>query len=242
MAPLLGVGDTSRRGEDEDDEWTRVVRKGSGRANRWTKIPTFLAPRPPSQGHLSVEEIAAHHDRVKSHWQTQAPFQHITDVVRENAATHEPITRAICLGNGSFDQDGSLGQSRLSRPHIQTAAFLTIVKLLCMLPLHHRRIQSADRRVPTAADRQGSSIPCYFQEPRYKANDKAFLESLGHTVLESPAALEMVTPSTLVFGIHLYKKLYCDTIANVYPAMLVGTGCDCWEVFVRTPSPVAMTC
>jgi len=88
--------------------------------------------------------------------------------------------------------------------------------------------------VRETVDRQGAPIPCFFQEPRYKDSDKSFLESLGHTVLESPAALGMVTSSTLVFGIHLYKKLYCETLAQAYPAVVVGTSWDCWDVFVRT--------
>jgi len=147
MAPLLGADNADRRDGDEEGEWTRVARKRNARSAWPTKTPSFLVPRNPSRGRLSVADIAAHHERVRSHWRSQPAFQHIADVFSKYAATHAPITQAICLGNGSFDPtDVELAQGPLSRPHVQTAAFLDLVKLFGMLFLRRWRLRSANPR------------------------------------------------------------------------------------------------
>ncbi len=78
-----------------------------------------------------------------------------------------------------------------------------------------------------AAKKGGQPIPCFFQEPRYGDGDKAFLRSLGHSVVETPAAQAMVDDTTLVLGIHLYRNLYQELMATTLPAVLIGTD---WRV------------
>ncbi len=70
----------------------------------------------------------------------------------------------------------------------------------------------------------------------YTAADKEYLHSLGHSVIDAPAAARMITPSTLVFGIHLPTQAYLDCLAGASPAMVVGTGYTSYEMYVL-PSP-----
>lgn len=147
MAPLLDADNASRRDGDEDGEWTRVVRKGKARSAWPVKIPAWLVPRDPSRGRLSVEEIAARHERVRSHWRSKPSFRHIVHVVETFAATHAPVTRAICLGNGSFDTADVAVRRNNSRPHVQTEAFLTLVKLLSRLSVRRWTLPCAKLRL-----------------------------------------------------------------------------------------------
>lgn len=76
----------------------------------------------------------------------------------------------------------------------------------------------------------GHAIECFFQEPLYTGSDKAFLQSLGHSVVETPVASQMITQTTMVFAIHLPTREYLDCLCGVVPAMLVGTSFDKYEV------------
>lgn len=69
----------------------------------------------------------------------------------------------------------------------------------------------------------GHPIECFFQEPLYTKFDKSYLESLGHSVVESPAASRLIDSSTLVFAIHLPTGEYLSCLAGTKPAMLIGT-------------------
>jgi len=79
-----------------------------------------------------------------------------------------------------------------------------------------------------SAERQGTPIPCTFQEPTYTDSDSAFIRNLGHHVVETPAAFDMIGPSTLVFGVHLYIGNYADILRNHLPALYIGTRPGHW--------------
>ena len=72
-------------------------------------------------------------------------------------------------------------------------------------------------------------IPCVFQEPLFSPADKAFIEGLGHRVVESPAAFDLVGPDTLLFAVHMYRDVYTCAIKNHVPAVFVGTAYEVWE-------------
>ena len=75
----------------------------------------------------------------------------------------------------------------------------------------------------------GEKVPCFFQDPIFTASDKAFIESLGHSVVDSPAGCERVDSSTLLYGVHLYRPIYALALKNGLPAVFVGTGWDVWD-------------
>lgn len=221
---MPGLPDSSLAG-DEDAPWVFVTskkKKRGGRRNAPNPLtfhttspggaPAPLACKAPPN--ISVESgsvvslsvalshIQADHARITAWWREQPSYQQLMTLVSGRTLDHAAVTKAICLGAGSFG--GPLdGGEAFRRAHLQTAAFLDMVDQL----------------------RQGGQpIPCYFQEPMYTDADKNYIQSLGHTVVEAPIASRMVTDTSLVFAIHFPLRDYLEVLSGVLPAMLVGTG------------------
>lgn len=80
----------------------------------------------PAATHTHIE---AEHSRVVARWREQSSYSGLVDLVRTRASSHASVTRAVCLGAGSFGGPLDFGES-IRRAHLQTEAFLTVVKLL----------------------------------------------------------------------------------------------------------------
>lgn len=196
---------------EKREEWITVPRKG--RRNPKTAISysshdNFSRPNPPSSSSLSASDIEKEHQRIAAQWEASSSCRQLQEIVASRASSRCSISNAICLGLGSFDPENDSWDSK-RKSHVQLAAFLCMVEQLQRSSPH--------------------KIPCLFQEPVFNSSDKSFIQSLGHEVVESPEAFDRVTPSTLVFGVHLYKSIYVQAIAKHLPAVFVGTPLDVWE-------------
>ncbi|KAH6973177.1 hypothetical protein BKA56DRAFT_593403 [Ilyonectria sp. MPI-CAGE-AT-0026] len=80
----------------------------------------------------------------------------------------------------------------------------------------------------------GGKIECIFQDPVFTQSDKDFLASLGHQVVETPAACGMIDANSLLYGIHLYRPIYAMALEKSLPAIFVGTGWDVWDDLSNT--------
>jgi hypothetical protein len=87
---------------------------------------------------------------------------------------------------------------------------------------------------PGVEARQEQPISCIFQEPRFSPGDIEFLSSMGHEVVESPGAFEEVGGQTMVYGIHLYRPVYNESIQKAIPVVFIGTGWEVWDGLVET--------
>ncbi|XXH02134.1 hypothetical protein Hte_008502 [Hypoxylon texense] len=197
-----------------DQEWTKVRRKG--RRHLEKHQPTNPAgpdsPLPglrPREPFLSLSDIQSEHRRITDQWESSACCRRLRGIITSRIG-HPGVSQAICFGLGSFDPENGSWEGRRCA-HVQLAAFLCIVEQL-------QRSSS-------------QAIGCLFQEPLFNSADKAFIQSLGHEIVSSPEGFDRVTPSTLVFGIHLYRDIYNQTVAKHLPAMFVGTSHDVWEEF-----------
>ncbi|KAI0376755.1 hypothetical protein F5Y04DRAFT_197544 [Hypomontagnella monticulosa] len=196
------------------EEWTKVRHKG----RRQPKADQHVTPShhnniltsQPQSSFLSPSAIASDHRHILEQWGTSTCCYQLRDLIASH--TRRPvITQAICFGLGTFDpDDGSWEIKR--RAHVQLAAFLYMVDQI-------------QRGNPEAEQK----IVCLFQEPLFNAADKEFIRSLGYEVVNSPGGFERVNPSSLVFGIHLYRDVYSRIIAKCCPAMFIGTPWDVWE-------------
>ncbi|TGJ79246.1 hypothetical protein E0Z10_g9510 [Xylaria hypoxylon] len=197
---------------EPQEAWVKVHgRRGRRSRNKPVpigSIPSKLVVSPPS---LSLEQVKQDHDRLAGQWKSSPSYGQLQELLSSHTAIISgSVTKAICLGLGTFDPpDGAWEQKR--KAHIQLAAFLAIVEHLQSNANHQVR--------------------CFFQEPILNSVDKAFIESLGHKVVESPIGFQLVDPAALVFGVHLYRDIYSQVIATHIPAMFVGTSYGTWEDF-----------
>ncbi|KXH33703.1 hypothetical protein CNYM01_12875 [Colletotrichum nymphaeae SA-01] len=209
----MATAEQPKAEEPKDDEWIHVKSKSRLRRSA-PKLPVkgsgaISKPTEP-RSHKSVIDITAEYDSFKSKWRETNCSLSLKKLVRDHYEGHRRVRKAVCLGVGTFDpEDGGWDAKR--RTYIQLDAFLTVVEVLSEL--------------------SKESISCSFQEPRFTPNDRAFLTSLGHEVVESPAAFEAVDEETLVFAVHMYRPIYEATLEKAMPAMFVGTGWDVWDEF-----------
>ncbi|KAI2615300.1 hypothetical protein GGR54DRAFT_612934 [Hypoxylon sp. NC1633] len=197
--------DGRRQMSESGEDWTLVGRKGRrGLLQAQDRATTSRSGR---TTFLSVSDIEKEHRRITDQWETSACCHQLRRTLASRTC-RPGISQAICMGLGSFDpEDGSWTGKRIA--HVQLAAFLCMVEQLQL--------------------GNPQKICCLFQEPRFNSADKAFIECLGHQVVESPEGFERVSPSSLIFGIHLYKDIYSQAIAHHLPAVFVGTPHDVWE-------------
>ncbi|KAI1445538.1 hypothetical protein F5Y02DRAFT_418066 [Annulohypoxylon stygium] len=206
MIPISG-----EKATETGDQWTKVRRKRRRAKSHQPVVPQSsntnthdLVPRP---SFLSLSEVEREYRRVSDQWRASAGCHQLRDAVASRNCGFA-ITHAICFGLGSFDpEDGSWENRR--RAHVQLAAFLYMVE----------QLQRKDR----------TPIQCLFQEPLFNSVDEAFIRSLGYDVVYSPRGFNEVSPSTLVFGIHLYRDIYSQALVNHLPAVFVGTPREVWE-------------
>ncbi|KAL2758331.1 hypothetical protein ACRALDRAFT_1068689 [Sodiomyces alcalophilus JCM 7366] len=201
--------------QSDKDGWTRVASK-----SRYRRAPRAVAtqkdlvaakarydhnqPREP----LPVSEIKNDFTSFSTRWRESDSYQSLKSLILEHHERHRPVRKAVCLGIGTFDpDDGSWEVKR--RAHVQLAAFLAMVDLL--------------------AELSGETIKCVFQEPLFSSTDADFLRSLGHEIVDSPAAFDAVDEQTLLFAVHMYRPIYEAALERVLPAMFVGTGWETWD-------------
>ncbi|KAM0519066.1 hypothetical protein ACHAPE_004060 [Trichoderma viride] len=203
-----------------EDEWTLVpARKGKGRPKPMDVKAILSQPtmRPKSVlPPANKEAIAGQHFYTLREYKEsrecrilQALIKVFKAEVEDSLPAEDPIRKAICFGIGSFDPDNGSWITK-ERTHMQFAAFSIILDELQKLCKN--------------------KIEVIFQEPGFNEADVEFITSLGHEVVESPAAFDEVDSTTFVFGIHLYRDVYAQVFKNSqYPALFVGTGWDVWS-------------
>lgn len=111
-----------------------------------------------------------------------------------------PITQCICLGLGNFDKD----DRRSIRRHTSLHQLAVLTILLQILGDRHT-IQET-----------------YFQDPVFTEIEKAFLRSLGYTVLEDPAACVQMSATTFLFAPFLCYDVAASALMVAFPALYIG--------------------
>ncbi|KAI5918464.1 hypothetical protein F4810DRAFT_691976 [Camillea tinctor] len=211
------------------EEWTQVRRKGRrrnpGRTQSWPQprdSSSDIPKRGPRISNLTVDEVRTAHDRIASQWAASPLGEQLAAALALSPPLS--VSTAVCLGIGTFDPDDGSWELR-RRAHVQLAAFLFMVD-------HYRKRQGGDSDV---------AIRCVFQEPLFTPTDRAFLEGLGHVVVDTPEAFAVVGPGTLLFAVHMYRDVYTRAIAGCVPAVFVGTAYEVWED-IHSPQEEEWTC
>ena len=116
------------------------------------------------------------------------------------------LTKCICLGLGNFNivpgkKDASQSDSQLRTSLHQLAVLIVMLDILV----------------------EGHSIQeVYFQDPTFTKVEKRFLQSLGYTVLEDPAAFEKMSASTFLFAPFIPYNVASSAFAFSFPALYIG--------------------
>lgn len=116
------------------------------------------------------------------------------------------LTKCICLGLGNFNivpskKDASQSSGQPRRSLHQLAILIVMLQILV----------------------DGHSIQeVYFQDPAFTKVEKKFLQSLGYTVLEDPAAFEKMSASTFLFAPFNGYDVACSAFAVSFPALFIG--------------------
>ena len=125
------------------------------------------------------------------------------------------LTKCICLGLGNFNivagkEDGSqsLHEPWISSPSELRTSLHQLAVLIVMLQFLA----------------EGHSIQeVYFQDPAFTKVEKRFLQSLGYTVLEDPAAFAKMSASTFLFAPFVPYDVAFSAFSVSFPALYIGT-------------------
>ncbi len=120
-----------------EDGWTRVIRR-ENRGPRHVRVSKedesesegkTAEGRPNSSPTLHVDDIRRHHEAIRAEWLASECCQALNKLVANHTEAHRTVTRAICLGPGSFDPaTGSWAARRAA--HMQVEAFRSLVAAL----------------------------------------------------------------------------------------------------------------
>ena len=222
--------DARRQDQDEASSWTHVQPRSR---RRKPHQPEPLGqpenpPKPREDGLRSVDEISAEYRRTRQQFEESKSCSSLRELVRLNCSAVGAVSRAVCLGIGTFDPaDG--GWTAKRKAFVQLIAFLIMVEEIGMAPDAAASLSIATLLTAPAEKRWNIQISCIFQEPILTTSDTGFIASLGHTVVETPRGCELVDEHTLLFGVHLYHPIYALALKNGLPGIFVGTGWDMWD-------------
>ena len=131
----------------------------------------------------------------------------LKDMLNLNHGTK--LTQCICLGLGHFnlaaDKKGKLQSSSSHTSLHQLAVLIVMLRIL------------ADRHTIQET---------YFQDPAFTEVEKAFLKSLGYTVLEDPAACKKISSHTFLFAPFLGYPVAASALTVAFPALYIGNSPD----------------
>lgn len=108
-----------------------------------------------------------------------------------------PITQCISLGLGNFDEGDPQSGTSLHQ--------LAVLTVLLQILADRHNIQKI-----------------YFQDPVFTEVERAFLRSLGYTVLEDPAACEKMSAETFLFAPFLPYDVAASALMVAFPALYIG--------------------
>ena len=138
---------------------------------------------------LTPAEVSSQQARYSGFWESSPCCRHLDGMIREDLPLASlPLSRCICLGLGS------VVNGRHSPRH-QLAALVWLHSVL-------------RARCPSL------SPQIIFQDPAFTPSDIAYLESLGHRVVETPAAFDMIDDTTFLFAPHLERGVYAAAVAG----------------------------
>lgn len=119
----------------DDDGWTHVKPKSNRGKRRVddTAVAVQEPSLPRTEGLRPPEELDADYHKIRSQWEASPCDRHLRDIVATRALSSPSVTRAVCLGIGTFDPaDGAWEAKR--RTYVQLIAFLVMIEEIGTIP------------------------------------------------------------------------------------------------------------
>ncbi|KAI9664292.1 MAG: hypothetical protein M1829_005847 [Trizodia sp. TS-e1964] len=180
-------------------------------ADGWTHVHTGPLPSSSSYHQLvgvlrpaeipaacTVEILTPLFERASRDWHASSAAAELVRVLSKTAVAPPlaTIDTVVCLGLGSVVD-----------PRSRRCSMLQLAVL-------HSLIQLVQETHPLQA--------VLAQDPVFNHLDRAFLLSLGITVLDHPAALSSITPTALVYAPHAERSFMLPALKGTAPAVLVS--------------------
>ncbi|KAM3065834.1 hypothetical protein ACMFMF_010763 [Clarireedia jacksonii] len=183
----------------DGDGWVHVVGGGkkAGEGAAWTHAGDFERDGV-AYINRTVEEMREDFEYYRKQWETSEAAKHLKEMLKER----QGVKNVVCLGLGSLQS---------ARREGRRSSF-TQLAALCMI-------------LEELGD-GSEKIQCIHQDPQFTDIDKEFLQSLGGTVVDDPAAFSHVTEDSLVYAIHCYAPVYKTISEGPRPKVVIGTDID----------------
>ena len=179
------------------DGWTHVI---NGPKRLPTDRPNDLSSRLASltiSHPLGADEVHLQLQRYRKSFLASSFQKRLESIIQASipSSLFARLTGCVCLGLGSFTDGRETSKHQL----------VTLMWMLDALAPHH------------------AICDVVFQDPAFNDSDKAYLESRGHTVVETPKAFEIIGPQTFLFAPHLERGVYAEALGNALPGLSVGS-------------------
>ncbi|KAL8843322.1 MAG: hypothetical protein Q9170_000180 [Blastenia crenularia] len=193
-----------RRHITDSEGWTHITTSNkTSYLNNAVSSQRKILPAEAPNGQ-TLNDLQNSYIHYREQWRSSSchqSTQHLLDnTVSASLRFRESMDRCVVLGLGSL--------SNGRRSSWWELVFLETV-LDCLSP---PPLSEVERKKP-----QDKQFKLYVQDPVFNDMDKAFLKSLGYTVLPDPEAFEWITPSTLLFAPHLEVDLYTRALDKAKP-------------------------
>lgn len=168
----------------------------------------LLSPRPIRKG-ADLKSVVDLHSTLKTAWEASPQHFKFCAAVTKAMKKSLRITSCLCLGLGSLCSElGRFETHNLSAIHMnQLIAFETSISML----------------------RQQHEIShVYFQDPVFNPVDRAFLESRGYTMLESPASNTVLNEETYLFMPYVPFGVALATLRECFPILVLSYRIEWW--------------
>ena len=193
--------------------WTHVVHGTKPRSVDKLELDKSLQSLK-LDNNLTLNELVQVFHRITAQWLQSTCHIKLQSLIREEilpalqAEDPKPpnegkkkasrITKCVCLGLGS------LSASVSASPKYELAALMSILDILASYPGTSSDHADPDLNLPVLVT---------FQDPAFTEVDKTFLTArLGHSVVETPQAFDLIDEETFLFAPHLEHDVLASAL------------------------------
>lgn len=210
-SPLLTTSEVARTTGDDEAE-ARPAGLGRVISSNYNELTRFDSSyQAPLVEHVTLDVLLKHHDALTRYHKISPATREAKSLAARtiNKQPNFSITNCICLGLGSM----------AGIFHDSTHTNVSDAKDFDLAPLS--QLVAFEFWI-TILKKRSSIQHVYFQDPQFNAVDKAFLNSLGYEVIDSPASKDLITAETFLYTPYTNMDAIYNTMKGCFPALYIG--------------------